>query len=388
MIRKKGKGWEVAVFFGRDENGKQLRIWRTAPTRREAREIEASLQYERSTGSLVPGPRITVGEFLDRWLRDVCQVRVSPKTYANYTSIIRLHIMPSIGHVDLGKLTTPVVQAMVTRLHQKERLAASTVCLVHRVLKTAMGVAVDWKLVRENPARGVKLPRQENRSRRVLTIEELQRLMSAPMHDWLALSTLIAATTGMRRGEIAGLRWQNVDLAGGHLRVKSHRVRVGTEVIEGRPKTENSLRGIPIPEILRMALLRHQEEQETLRTLLGGQYLGEDLVITSATSRPVDPTWMTNEFRKVCRENRIPEVRLHSLRHTYATMLLNEAKLPVSVVSRLLGHARVTTTLSIYAHVTEQPREESAEYWDRILNVHTPSTQSDDTGSHAFGGQA
>jgi integrase len=276
MVRKKGKGWKVIIEAGYDkETGKRRRICRTAPTKREAVELESRIRHEVATGAYVPDPGISVGEFLDRWLADVASVR------------------------------------------GEKGLSPVSVGLIYRTLRGALNVAMAWKLIRENPARGVHLPRgQAKRQQEVLSLEQLELLFSALKPAWLDLVISIAVTTGLRRGEIAGLRWSCVDLAERLIGVERQRVRVGTEILEGTLKTKNSIRGVPLSERVRSELVKERARQDTLRNALRESYLGEDFVIVSPTTRPIDPTWISNEFRKLCRRIGIPTPRLHDLRHT------------------------------------------------------------------------
>jgi hypothetical protein len=155
MVRKKGKGWKVIIEAGYDkETGKRRRICRTAPTKREAVELESRIRHEVATGAYVPAPGFSVAEFLDRWLADVASVRVGPKTLDDYRAHIELHVKPSLGGVALAELPTAAIQRFRTRLHGEKGLAPASVGLIYRTLRGALNVAMAWKLIRENPARG------------------------------------------------------------------------------------------------------------------------------------------------------------------------------------------------------------------------------------------
>jgi integrase len=366
MIRRRGKGWQVDVCHGFDETGNRVRIRRAAHTRREAQELEARLRHELSVGAYLPDSDLTLAQFLERWLKDVVNTTVSEKTRENYTSHVHHHIIPRLGRLPLSQLSPPVIQRFCSALHETG-LAPLTVALIYRTLRAALNRALLWRLLRENPARGVSLPRVPRKMNQVISVENLKRLLAAPKHDWLRLCVLIAATTGLRRGEILGLHWEDVDWDAAALHVHRSRTRVGSIVSEGATKTQSGERSVPLPGITRLALKEHRERQENLRRFLGSRYLGGDLIITSETSRPVDPTWLSNEFRALCKQLAIATPRLHSLRHTYATMLMNERKLPAHVVSGLLGHSSVAITVSMYGHPTDAAREEAAGWWDQAL---------------------
>jgi integrase len=379
MIRKKGKSWEVSVEAGVAPNGDRRRVWRTAKTKKAAQLLHAQIQQEVAMGVYVPKSDMPLADFLDLWLKDVVQVKVEPKTLENYKSHVERHIKPALGRLILTEITTPVIQRFCTSvLFQQKELAPTSVRVIYQTLRGALNVAINWKLIRENPARGVVLPKNQKTTGQAIRMENLKAVMYAEKPAWLDLCIMIAATTGLRRSEIAALRWRDVDWETSQLHVRKKRIRLAGSVVEGNPKSRRSLRAVPLSEITRHSLLEQRNHQEELKRLLGNRYLGEDLVITSETSRPIDPTWISNEFRRVCRKLDIPVPRLHDLRHTYATQLLNERKLPAHVVSELLGHSSVVVTLGMYGHMTDPARQEAASWWDEVLGVHHSSTKRND----------
>ena len=233
-IRQRGKGsWSIVLDLGRDSSGKRRQKWHTVRgTKRDAQRELTSLLHALQTGAYVEPTKLTVGEYLRRWLDDYAKTNVAPKTYERYDEIARLHLIPELGHHVLTKLQPLHIQAMHAAALQHGRrdraggLSAQTVVHHHRVLRKALQQAIRWQPLVRNPADAVEPPRPQHREIRTLGDAESIKLMEASADCRLHVPIVLALATGMRRGEILALRWMDVDLVAGRAAVAPTRRRV------------------------------------------------------------------------------------------------------------------------------------------------------------------
>ncbi|MBO0780688.1 MAG: site-specific integrase, partial [Ktedonobacteraceae bacterium] len=277
-------------------------------------------------------------------------------SYAAYEQLIRNHITPAIGHIQLQKLTSQHVQTLYSQ-RLKDGYAPETVRAIHRMLHRAFSDAVEWKLIGYNVcAKGkVKQPRRVKHEIQPLTKEQAQALLAAAKGHWFleALLTL-AIATGMRRGELLALRWSDVDFAGQCLYVRRTVTRIGSKglvkgLVESEPKTESSKRRILLPRFVLEALHLHRERQAQMRSLTE-DWQDHDLVFSGKQGRYIEVTDLRFHFKKLLRKAGLPDIRIHDLRHSAATILL-EMKVQPKLVQELLGHSNIGITMDLYSHV-------------------------------------
>lgn len=375
-IRRRGKGsWAIVLDLGRDSAGKRRQKWHTVRgTKRDAQREMARLLHELNTGAYVEPTRITVGEYLARWLEDYARAKVAPKTFERYAEIIRLHLVPALGGTPLAKLQPLHVQRCYTEALKNGRkdgvggLSAQTVLHHHRVLREALGHAVRWQLVGRNVADAVQPPRPERTEVQCLDEDAIIRLLDAARGSRLYLPIVLAVSTGMRRGEILGLRWQDVDLNAGVIAVRQAAQQTRAGISFKPPKTAKGRRVVALLELTVEALQQHKVEQAKERLLLGPGYQDHGLVCAQPDGRPWRPDALTNAFAAFVRNAGLPRVRFHDLRHSHATLLLRQGVHP-KVVSERLGHATVGITLDTYSHVLPGMQEEAAHKLDIALRV-------------------
>ncbi len=375
-IRQRGKGsWAIVLDLGRDANGKRRQKWhKVRGTKKDAQTELVRLLNAIHTGAYIEPSRITLTEYLDRWLQDYAAIKVSAKTFERYTEIIRLHLAPALGPYSLAKLQPLHIQSYYSEALQKGRkdgkggLSAQTVLHHHRVLRKALQQALKWQFLARNPADAVEPPRPHRREMKCLDESSTARLLEATEGTNLHLPTLLAVTTGMRRGEILGVRWQDLDFDAGTLSVRQSLEQTNRGIAFKQPKTQKGRRVVALPQITVEALRRHRVEQAKQKLLLGPGYQDRDLVCARADGLPWPPDSLTSSFSALVRKVGLLRVRFHDLRHTHATQLLRQGIHP-KVVSERLGHSTVGITLDVYSHVLPSMQEEAARRIDASLRM-------------------
>ena len=339
------------------ENGKKKQ--RYFQTEREANQALRKMLHEKERGTLPTGPNQMLKVYLEQWLEQVFKLSViRTGTYYTYRAIINKHIVPSLGHVSLQKLTPQQIQAFYTK-KLDEGLSAKTVSHFHTVLHKALEQAVKWNLMVRNVCDLVTPPTSKSHEMKPLTPEQAQRLLEvAGKHKLEALLTL-AITTGMRRGELLALHWQDIDFSEGCLYVRRTISRIGKfGLVVSEPKTEKSKRKIALPLIVLVVLKQQQENRLALREKAGVEWKENDIVFCNRYGGYIEPANLFTDFKRLLRLAELPNIRFHDLRHSAASFL---AKLNVhpKIVQELLGHSNISTTLDIYSHMFPSTHQEA-----------------------------
>jgi integrase len=359
----------------RDRDGGRRQKWHTVHgSKKDAERELARLVHDLNTGEYVEPSRMTVGAYLERWLADYARSSVSGKTFERYEEIVRTSLIPGLGHILMAKLQPLQIQAFYSESLQNGRkdgrggLSAQTVIHYHRVLRKALHDAVRWQLVARNPADSVEPPRPVRREMKVLDGDQVARLLEAAQDSWHYIPILLAVATGLRRGEILALRWEDIDLGEGILAVRRSLEQTRQGLSFKEPKTAKGRRTVVLPGMAVDELRRHQEEQVVAKLLLGPGYHDQGLVCAEDDGRPIIPDHVTRDFPVLVRKAGLPPIRFHDLRHTHATMLLREGIHP-KVVSERLGHSTIGITLDTYSHVLPSMQEEAARRLDIALRA-------------------
>jgi len=398
-LRKRGPGaWALIVELGRDAEGKRRQKWHTFHGNKKDAEAELTrLLHELNTGMYAEPDKMLVRDYLDRWLKDYAKPNVAPRTYERYQELVEGNLVPAIGHLPLTKLRPLHIQAMEVEAlangrkvrgakktkdkapvseHDKtdekqERvkpgLSARTVLHMHRVLRSALQQAVRWQLLSRNPCDAVKPPRPERTEVKALDEKQTAQLLQATVGARLYIPVLVAVTTGMRRGEILGLQWQDVDLEASTLRVRQTLGLLKSGPTYAAPKSEKSCRVVSLPTITSEALKEHRRAQAARRLALGPVWHDHDLVCPGEDGRPWHPGTFSHLFQHFARRVGV-DVTFHGLRHTHATQLLR-AGVHVKIVSERLGHSTIALTLDTYSHVLPGMQEDAAARVDAALRT-------------------
>lgn len=363
------KSFEIRYSLGTDKaTGKDRYATATVVgTRKDAeRELRRRLRTL-DTGEHVDPNRITVGKWLADWLATV-RGEIAPKSYERYAEVVDGYLTPTLGNLPLTKLTPSHIQKAYSgwatggRRDGKEGpLAPRTRRHIHRILNSALARAVEQQVLARNPADVFKkrLPKIERKPMAVFTAEQSAEFLGAIKHTHTYWPVLMALATGMRRGEVLGLRWKNVDLDRASLRVVESVEQTRAGLRFKAPKTEQA-RAVTLPAFAvdELRRLKRQQAENLLR--LGVRQTGETLVCCREDGQVLQPTSLTHQFTYLMgRSPDLPRLRFHDLRHSHATQLLVEGIHP-KVVQERLGHSSIAITLDLYSHVIGTLQEDAA----------------------------
>ena len=335
-------------------------------TRKEVQEKLRVALHEQKQGLLATGPQQTVKQYLEQWLEQVHKPAIREGSYVTYHSVLNKHVYPAIGHIPLQKLTPQQLQALYASVTEKG-LSAKTVHVIHAILHKALDHAIKWGLIARNVCDSVSLPRKTRHQIQPLTGEQCQKLLQvAQGHKFEGLLTL-AIATGMRRGELLALRWQDVDLERKTLQVRRTVDQLPHRgYVENDPKTVRGTRQIVLPEFVITALQKQQEYQKELQRKAGNKWQDHDLVFSNDYGEYVSPKYLWSKFKALLKEAKLPNIRFHDLRHSAATLLLTMG-VHLKVVQELLGHSQISMTLDIYSHVLPSMQQEAMSKLDGIF---------------------
>jgi integrase len=339
---------------------------------RKYKEVERKLAEARgdaARGIVYNDENMTVGEYLDRWLRDSQRGSVRQSTFDRDSYLMRVHVKPVLGRVRLKNITPLDVQTLY-RDRLDNDLSPSTVNKIHSVLHKALGQAVRWSLIPRNPTDAVKAPRPAHEEMRPLSSEEARRLLDAAQGDKLEALYLLAVTTGMRRGELLGLKWSDLDLERATVSIRRTLTRIdnGKRVALGDTKNKKSCRTVRLTPQAVEALRVHLEWQLGEIEALGDLYDDQGLVFTSEAGTPINPSNLRQRsFAPLLKKAGLPHIRFHDLRHTCATLLLLQGVHP-KFVQELLGHATIAITLDTYSHVLPGMGDQTAAAMEDVLS--------------------
>jgi integrase len=318
-------------------------------------------------GSFRPDRPLTVKQLLvDHWLPAQKSRQLRPATLAQYSAVADHWIIPRIGEVKVAGLTPAVVNEMVEGMRTEKSargrkgLSARSTQLAVGVLKSACTWAVNNGLMGRNPLAGVQRPKVIGTPMKSWTEDQARRFLVATKGDRLGFAWALLLTRGLRRGELCGLRWADVDLDGGVLTVNRTRVVVDGKTIDSSPKTAAGRRPVPLDASLVGILKSHKARQARERLSAGEAYLDGDYLLANELGGPYHPDTVSHRFDDAVTTSGLPRIRLHDSRHTAASLML-AAGTPTKVVSDLLGHASPTITLAIYAHTLPGMAQEAGE---------------------------
>jgi integrase len=360
--------WYVVIELERDADGKRRQKWYGSyRTRKEAEAARIEILHEINTGTFVEPTKTTLREWVHlTWLPLIAD-RVKPSTLDSYRRNLDLHVLPTLGQRQLRRLTPAMLNQLYAELlttgNRKtgDGLSAKTVSYVHTIIHKALADAVDLGLVTTNIADRAKPPRPKARESKEIkswTADELRRFLDLVKCHRLEAAWNVAAFTGMRRAEILGLRWRDLDLESGRLSVRQTLVSVGYKIVRSTPKTHQA-RTIDLDAGTVTRLRNHRVRQLQDRQQWGDDYEENDLVFCRENGSPLHPHTFSQAFERIVARSGLPKIPLHGLRHTHATVGL-AVGVPAKVVTERLGHENVAFTLKQYAHVLPGMQAEAA----------------------------
>lgn len=362
LVRRGRSTWLLRVYLGRSQStGRRKYLNKTVHgSKKDAQKVLTDLLKQKDMGVLFEHTRETLDDFLDRWLEAAAKPGVRQRTFDDYKEALNRYVRPKIGGRLLSQVTPVEVQTLYSSLLDRG-LSPQTVRHVHAVLRNALGQAVRWRLITQNPAEFVDLPRAQRPRNYAMSPKEADRFLEAAKDDvWYPLWALLIST-GLRPGEALALHWRDVDLESGTVTVRQALAGRGGKWRLEEPKTAGARRRVPLPPSTTLALQRHH-------AALGSDALADDLVFHSSAGTFLEQrNLIGRHFKPILKRAGLPDrIRLYDLRHTSATLLLGAGVHP-KIVSERLGHASVALTLDTYSHVLPDMQSEAASHLERLL---------------------
>jgi integrase len=372
-IRERSPGhWAIILDLRDPATGTRRRKWHTfTGTKRRAQEECARLISALKGGTYLEPDKTTVAQFLERWLKHI-KPNVAPRTHERYVEICRRNIVPLIGQAKLSQLKPVQISAAYSKALEagttpKGPLSPRSVLHLHRVLKQALKQAVRWELLHRNPLNAVQPPKVEKR--RVVTYDMTQTaaLLEALKGQRIYVPALLAVLCGLRRGEIAALKWRNVDLEKGSLAVVESVEQMNGSVRLKETKS-GRVRTVALPSTVRDELRAHRLLQAQQLLKLGVRLGDDSFVCALEDGSPMQPTFITHEWVRAIKGTALPRYRFHDLRHAHGTHMLASGT-HIKVASERLGHSKVGITLDLYSHILPGMQEEAAAKIDAALKA-------------------
>ncbi|MFD0074041.1 tyrosine-type recombinase/integrase [Streptomyces sp. NPDC127166] len=360
--RKDGR-YQAAVYVLQPD-GTTARKFAYGKTWAECDAKRRALLDKVDNGVPVPTRSMKLSEWLPYWLDNIVKPRRKKTTAAKYEVHIRLYLVPMIGTKRLESLSVADVRRFLVQVEKKT--SAATAKESHRVLRTALTAACREELVTRNVATLVEPPTVAARELSPWSLDKTLDFLSAARKDPLYAAFVLAIALGFRRGEVVGLRWENVDLDKREIRVRTQRQRVGGEVYEDDPKGRRRKQTLPLPAICVAPLRWQRLKQAAAREHAGEKWTETGYVFTTRTGQPIEPRNLYRSFTRVAKNADLRVVRLHDARHGTAT-LLTAAGVPPRVVMEILGHSQIAVTMNVYTHVVQDTQREAVSHMDRLL---------------------
>jgi integrase len=371
----RGVSYRVRIDLPPDPvTGERRRRSATFRTKREAEAARIRMLADIERGTAVDPSKLTLGAFLADWLpRHRVKKNLRPSTYSSYEMNIRQHITPTLGQVPLQRLTPKHIADFYHQLQTNGRkdgksggLSAQSVKYIAMILKQALKHAVRLRLVVRNVAEDVDPPKVPHREMKSWNEEQARYFLSLLEGEYYGPLLLVDLATGLRRGELLALRWQDIDLEQGYLRVRQALTEVKGKVEIGPPKTKSALRELLLPPEVVSVLHEHLKRQVELRLACGAAWQDRGLIFSTPDGAPIHPRNFYRRFIYLIARSELPRITLHGLRHTFASLVYGRTK-DMLAVSRALGHASPSTTANIYAHLLPDAERKTAEAIGGVL---------------------
>lgn len=355
--------------------------------RREAEKLLAEFTLEIEKGLFIEPAKLTFSDFVERWLKDYGATNLAPKTLHRYKQMLNTRILPAMGHLKVEQIRPTHLLDFYTNLQEDGiredgkpgALSERTILHHHRLISAIMQDAVEWQVIGSNPASRVKPPKVVKRQMPCYDEEQVSQLLEATDKENLKHQVLIhlALWTGLRRGEIMGIDWSNVNFDKGVLQVSQasqYLPKQGTFTKE--PKNENSNRLLSLPAFLVDMLKQYKKEQAEASMEIRDIWQDSDRIFTTWDGRPGHPEWPSQWFSKFIKKHELPHLNFHGLRHTAATMLINQG-LPAKNISSRMGHANISTTMDIYGHYLKSADKEASDRLEQVYQRMKDNSKKD-----------
>jgi integrase len=377
LYKRKDGRWEGQYYYDiNPKNGRRKKLSRYGKTEKEAKEKLLTAMDEIKSGTYVEKSKLTLESWLSQWLEVYARPKVKQSTYVNYRTYITKHTAPEIGKLKLSDLRIDLLQQFFNekakhgRLDGKGGLSDKTLRNMYTMFSTALKQAYENSLISKNFIEFVKLPKVPQKEMRVLSLAEEQKLLLAikVSKERYKVGVLICLCTGIRVGELCGLQWCDIrqGLYGFTMSIRRtlnrlpamDRSKKKTELVIGTPKSDKSIRDIPLPQFLMDDLAEYRKQREAEKSVAGDVYDKRGFIICNEIGRPVESRTMQDVFKRLLKTAGVAKANFHALRHTFATRAV-ESGVDIKTLSELLGHADVSITLNRYAHSFDEQKRKA-----------------------------
>lgn len=360
---KRGNTWTYIYYVIDPATGKKQQKRKGGfKTKKEASQALKETEALILTGQYVSSKKQIVGEYINNWFLDIHKHRLQPNTVNGYKVNIENHIIPGIGSIPLDKLCHNDISRFYSLLMTKKKLSPTTIKYIHSVLRKSLKEAVLSNLILKNLCEGITLPKKKKYKATILNQEQIKSFIKNTENSEVYLEVLLALTLGLRRGEVLGLRIPDIDFEKHTLHVCQQVTTVAakTEIkikqsVYGLAdlKTEDSHRILYVPEFVLKIIHDRIESINRNKALYGVNYHNNYLLCCNEDGRCMNPNILYKRFKNLLKENNLPDIRFHDLRHSYATALL-ELDVPLKIISYQLGHSSINITADIYCHLLDK----------------------------------
>lgn len=351
--------WFFILELGKDVNGKRKQKKRRGfKTKKEAQAAFIELQNEVNNGTYIEPSKLLVKDFLYEWFK-LKKTTISHQTCQVYDRILEIHIIPSLGTMKLIDLKTIHIQSYINTLHEKG-YAPETIKKFFNIIRNALAHALDMELISSNSANKVKLPSISRKTNMAIwDKDQVNQFLNVAKGNRYFIMYHLALMTGMRQGEILGLRWKDIDFTQNVIRISQTLSHDGKRFLEGA-KSKASIRTIALPETTIKVLCEHKEIIAMEKEDFGEGYCDYDLVVCTPIGSQLIPSNIRKAFNRLIEKAEVPKIRFHDMRHTHATLLLAQG-INVKVISERLGHSNIKITLDTYSHILPSMQQEVAQ---------------------------
>ncbi|MFC4184224.1 site-specific integrase [Saccharococcus thermophilus] len=381
LIKLKAKGYYFRIDVGKDPITGKRRQQSFGPfkTKTEAKKELIKIRTQVMEGTYFKPPVKDFESFINEWFETVYCQNKSETTIETRRYIVDGHLIPYFGKMHIKDINTRVIDTFFAELRkngrnpqkkakheekEKRDLSESYLHIIFSLLNQAFKKAVAWGLIKVNPMESAQKPVvKNNKSKRnkAWTKEEVNIFLEAASKKGLVAPFLVGVVTGIRRGELLGLQWEDIDFGNKAITINGTLYRRKGEGLKYKPKTKTDSsdnRVIPIPDAIVEVLRKEKALQDEMREKLGDSYNSENFVFINDKGKPIDPDYLTRKFRETVKILNVKQINLHGLRHTAATLLM-KLGVHVKIVSDILGHSRVQVTLDYYSHSNEEMMRQS-----------------------------
>ena len=353
IFQRKCGSWEAQCTI-KQLNGLSRRVYFSGKTCAIVKKKLKTAQEREEQGLQYSGKNWTVGDYLDYWMQNVQSGRISDNTRVQYTRMIKIHLKPTLGGHHLANLSVSDVRKALGALDERG-FGGAVRQKILLVLSSCLSCAVREELIHRNVAKLVEKPVYTPKETTIWTKEQAAYFLNTVKDHRHYVAFLMLFAYGMRRGEILGLRWGDIDFDNGLIHIRQQIDRIDG-VIKGRKlKTKNSFRSLPLVDTVRLALLNHAAKHGITITPFNQQHEFSitDTIVLSNTGKPLESRWLGPCFQQLAKKAGLPRIKLHAIRHTTAT-ILKDLNVPIKDVQLILGHANISTTMNIYQHGTPE----------------------------------